>query len=45
MAHDFNNMLTAILGYGALLTDQIPFDTPAGRDLLQIMAAAERARH
>jgi two-component system cell cycle sensor histidine kinase/response regulator CckA len=43
VAHDFNNMLTAILGYGALLTDQIPFDTPASRDLGQIIAAAERA--
>jgi PAS domain S-box-containing protein len=43
VAHDFNNMLTAILGYTELLTDQIGPDKPIGQDLLQIKAAAERA--
>ena len=43
VAHDFNNMLTAILGYTELLTDQIGPDKPIGQDLQQIKAAAERA--
>ena len=43
MAHDFNNMLTAILGYTELLTEQIDADKPIGKDLREIKAAAERA--
>jgi two-component system, cell cycle sensor histidine kinase and response regulator CckA len=43
VAHDFNNMLTAILGYAELLTEQIGPDKPVGQDLLEIVAAAERA--
>jgi PAS domain S-box-containing protein len=43
VAHDFNNMLTAILGYAELLTEQIGPDKPIGRDLLEIKKAAERA--
>jgi two-component system cell cycle sensor histidine kinase/response regulator CckA len=43
VAHDFNNMLTAILGYAELLTEQIGPDKPIGNDLREIMAAAERA--
>jgi PAS domain S-box-containing protein len=43
VAHDFNNMLTAILGYAELLTEQIGPDKPIGADLQQIKAAAERA--
>jgi signal transduction histidine kinase len=43
IAHDFNNLLTAILGYCELLTDQIGPDKPVGRDLREIMAAADRA--
>jgi two-component system cell cycle sensor histidine kinase/response regulator CckA len=43
VAHDFNNMLTAILGYSELLTEQVGADKPIGRDLLEIKAAAERA--
>jgi two-component system cell cycle sensor histidine kinase/response regulator CckA len=43
VAHDFNNMLTAILGYAELLTEQIGPDKPIGSDLREIMAAAERA--
>ena len=43
MAADFNNLLTAILVYCELLTDQIGADKPVGRDLREVMAAAERA--
>jgi PAS domain S-box-containing protein len=43
VAHDFNNMLTVILGYAELLTEQLGKDKPIGRDLLEIQAAAERA--
>ena len=43
VAHDFNNMLTIILGYGELLTAQIGPDKPIGEDLREIQAAAERA--
>jgi signal transduction histidine kinase len=43
IAHDFNNLLTAILGYSELLTDQIGPDKPLGRDLREIMTAAQRA--
>jgi two-component system cell cycle sensor histidine kinase/response regulator CckA len=43
IAHDFNNLLTAILGYSELLTDQIGPDKPLGRDLREILTAAQRA--
>ena len=43
VAHDFNNLLTIILGYSELLTRQIGPDKSIGRDLRQIMAAAQRA--
>jgi signal transduction histidine kinase len=43
VAHDFNNMLTAILGYAELLTEQIGPDKPIGQDLREIVSAAQRA--
>ena len=43
VAHDFNNMLTIILGYCEMLTGQIGPDKPIGQDLREIKAAAERA--
>jgi two-component system cell cycle sensor histidine kinase/response regulator CckA len=42
VAHDFNNLLTAILGFSELLTEQIGPDKPIGRDLREIMNAAQR---
>jgi PAS domain S-box-containing protein len=43
VAHDFNNMLTVILGYTELLTEQIGLDKPLGKDLREIQDAAQRA--
>jgi two-component system cell cycle sensor histidine kinase/response regulator CckA len=43
VAHDFNNILTAILGYAELLADQIGPDKPIGKDLEEIVSAANRA--
>ena len=43
VAHDFNNVLTAILGYSELLTEQIGPDKPIGRDLHEILGAARHA--
>src|SRR5262249_35054730 len=43
VAHDFNNMLTVILGDSEHLTEQIDPDKAIGRDLREIVAAAQRA--
>ncbi|MDD2318660.1 MAG: ATP-binding protein [Geobacteraceae bacterium] len=43
VAHDFNNILTAIIGYGTLLRMQLPADDPARAKVDQILGAAERA--
>ena len=43
VAHDFNNMLTAIMGYADLLQEKVDPDSSFGQDLHQITAAAERA--
>ena len=43
VAHDFNNVLTAVLGYSQMLLEQIDEDKPMYADLKEIQAAAERA--
>jgi two-component system cell cycle sensor histidine kinase/response regulator CckA len=43
VAHDFNNVLTAILGFSELIFDELPPDSPACKDLLEIKKAGERA--
>ncbi|HJR61410.1 MAG TPA: PAS domain S-box protein [Vicinamibacterales bacterium] len=43
VAHDFNNVLTAIYGYTDLLLDQFSLDDPRRADLQEIRRAAERA--
>ena len=43
VAHDFNNMLTVIIGYGCLLLQRTQPDGPDRDYLEQILEAAERA--
>ncbi len=45
VAHDFNNILTAIIGYGNLLQMKIGNDNPLENYVNQIMYSAERAAH
>jgi PAS domain S-box-containing protein len=43
VAHDFNNVLTAIMGYADLLFDEFASDDPRRQDIVEIKKAAERA--
>ncbi len=43
VAHDFNNILSVILGYANLVTEELSVSDPRRSDLLEITAAAERA--
>jgi two-component system, cell cycle sensor histidine kinase and response regulator CckA len=43
VAHDFNNVLTAIFGYADLLLDQFTEEDPRRADVREIRSAAERA--
>jgi two-component system NtrC family sensor kinase len=43
VAHDFNNILTAIIGYGNLMEMKMTGDDPLLASLKQILAAADRA--
>lgn len=43
VAHDFNNMLQAILGYGNLLLLRMTEDDPLRLDVEKILAASEKA--
>ncbi|MFA5911722.1 MAG: ATP-binding protein [Vicinamibacterales bacterium] len=43
VAHDFNNMLTAILGYASLIHEDAPADSPIRDQALQIRRAADSA--
>jgi len=42
VAHDFNNMLTAIIGYGNMAVLRLPDDDPVQGYLRQILTAADR---
>lgn len=44
LAHQFNNLLTSIIGYGELALDDIDADSPAARDLERILNKAGEAR-
>ena len=43
VAHDFNNMLTAITGYGELSKRRLPPGDPLAHNIEEILKAAERA--
>lgn len=43
VAHDFNNILTVIIGFGNILEMKMPPNDPLLDDVKQILAAAERA--
>ncbi|MBI5211112.1 MAG: response regulator [Elusimicrobia bacterium] len=43
VAHDFNNMLTAISGFSAFLLESLPEGDPRRDDVLEIRLAGERA--
>jgi two-component system cell cycle sensor histidine kinase/response regulator CckA len=43
VAHDFNNVLTAIFGYADLLLEQFTADDPRRDDVMEIRRSAERA--
>jgi PAS domain S-box-containing protein len=43
ISHDFNNVLTAILGYGTVLKKRLPPDPAIEKDVNQILDAAMRA--
>ena len=43
VAHDFNNILTGVIGYTQLLLQHVEPDFPMRQDLLEIRALADRA--
>ncbi|NVN99841.1 MAG: response regulator [Geobacteraceae bacterium] len=43
VAHDFNNILTAIIGFGTLMEMKMAPDDPLMKSLQQILSAADRA--
>jgi signal transduction histidine kinase len=43
VAHDFNNVLTAIIGYTDIINERIGPDDPTRRDVAEIRKAADRA--
>jgi signal transduction histidine kinase len=45
VAHDFNNILTAIMGYGDLIQLEMKEDDPLKIDIAHILTSAERAAH
>jgi len=44
VAHDFNNILSAIMGFTELATDEVPEGTVARRNLEEVLKASRRAK-
>ncbi|MBI3799147.1 MAG: PAS domain S-box protein [Deltaproteobacteria bacterium] len=44
VAHDFNNILSAIMGFTELATDEVPEGTLARRNLEEVLKASRRAK-
>jgi signal transduction histidine kinase len=44
IAHNFNNIVGAILGYTEMIEEQVEADSRTGRNLLEIRRSGERAR-
>lgn len=44
VAHDFNNLITTMLGFADLIGRQIPSDSPMVEDLSNLITAGERAK-
>ena len=44
MAHDFNNILGAIVGYTELAQENIPENSPGQLDLKKVLDACSRAK-
>lgn len=44
MAHDFNNILSAILGYTEISCEELPQDSPVWRNLQKVLSAGIRAK-
>ena len=43
IAHEFNNILTVIIGYGRLLREEMKQDDPLNHNVNQILSSSERA--
>src|SRR6185503_9270873 len=43
VAHDFNNIMTAVMGYAQIASESLPEDAPARDDLHEILRASGRA--
>ncbi len=43
VAHDFNNILSVILGYTSLMIDDLAVDDPMRNDVVEVATAAQRA--
>lgn len=44
IAHEFNNILTAILGFADLAKEEMPADSPAREDINEVLKASNRAK-
>lgn len=43
VAHDFNNILTSVLGFSKMALEQLPANSPVRSDLEEVVNAAQRA--